>query len=51
MPTGCRFCTRCDKVMPRCETEKPELRQVKGGQWVRCHLYEDQPTIPDSRSN
>ena len=51
MPVGCKFCTRCDKVMPRCETEKPELRQVKGGQWVRCHLYEDQPTIPDSRSN
>jgi oligopeptide transport system ATP-binding protein len=51
MPKGCKFCTRCDKVMPRCETDPPELRQVRPGQWVRCHLYEDQPSIPDSRSH
>jgi oligopeptide transport system ATP-binding protein len=51
MPKGCKFCTRCDKVMPRCETDPPELRQVRPGQWVRCHLFEDQASIPDSRSH
>jgi peptide/nickel transport system ATP-binding protein len=37
-PKGCRFCTRCDVVMERCETEEPELREVSPGRFVRCHL-------------
>ena len=37
-PTGCRFCTRCDVVMEKCETVEPELREVAPGRMVRCHL-------------
>jgi peptide/nickel transport system ATP-binding protein len=41
-PTGCRFCTRCDVVIDRCETEEPELREVEPGRFVRCHLEDPQ---------
>ncbi len=47
MPRGCKFCTRCDKVMDKCETEQPELRQLKDGHWVRCHLYESDATYQE----
>ncbi len=40
MPVGCKFCTRCDEVMPRCETEEPPLREIASGHFVRCHLME-----------
>ncbi|MDR0928384.1 MAG: ABC transporter ATP-binding protein [Oscillospiraceae bacterium] len=40
MPQGCRFCPRCDKKMPRCETEKPPLYAVGDGRKVRCFRYE-----------
>ncbi|HPR17354.1 MAG TPA: ABC transporter ATP-binding protein [Candidatus Cloacimonadota bacterium] len=38
MPKGCKFCTRCDKKMPICETIEPELSEIKSGHKVRCHL-------------
>jgi len=41
MPKGCKFCTRCDQVMPRCEREEPKLLDVGGGHLVRCHLMEE----------
>ena len=41
MPTGCKFCTRCEQVMDRCHTEEPPLHEVADGQQVRCHLVED----------
>ncbi|MBI3269348.1 MAG: ABC transporter ATP-binding protein [Planctomycetes bacterium] len=37
LPAGCKFCTRCDVKVPRCETEEPELRELAPGRWVRCH--------------
>ncbi len=37
LPKGCKFCTRCDIMVPRCETEEPELRELAPGRWVRCH--------------
>ena len=40
-PTGCRFNTRCAEVVERCRTEEPELREVRPGHWVRCHLMEE----------
>jgi oligopeptide/dipeptide ABC transporter ATP-binding protein len=40
MPVGCKFCTRCDEVLERCEMEEPELREIEPGHWVRCHLME-----------
>ncbi len=39
LPKGCKFCTRCTKVMDVCWNVEPELREVKSGQFVRCHLY------------
>jgi peptide/nickel transport system ATP-binding protein len=41
LPSGCRFHTRCPKVMDRCRREMPELRDVDPGLQVRCHLYDE----------
>ena len=38
-PTGCRFHTRCPRVMDRCRQEEPVLRHRGGGHFVSCHLY------------
>jgi peptide/nickel transport system ATP-binding protein/oligopeptide transport system ATP-binding protein len=37
-PKGCTFHTRCPYVMERCKVDVPELREVKPGHWVSCHL-------------
>lgn len=37
-PKGCNFCTRCPIAMEKCRTEEPELRTLKTGQFVACHL-------------
>jgi oligopeptide/dipeptide ABC transporter ATP-binding protein len=39
LPEGCKFCTRCDKVMAICKDKEPELREIETGRWVRCHLF------------
>ena len=41
MPSGCKFCTRCDDVLDKCEDTEPELLEVKPGHFVRCHLMEE----------
>ena len=38
-PLGCRFHTRCPKVMDICRQEEPELQQRRDGHSVSCHLY------------
>lgn len=38
-PDGCRFCTRCNRVMDKCGSVSPELREVSPEHWVACHLY------------
>jgi len=40
LPSGCKFCTRCDDVMERCHTLEPPIHVLEGNQQVRCHLYE-----------
>ena len=40
MPAGCKFCTRCGKVMDVCRESVPELKQVSENHFVRCHLYQ-----------
>ncbi len=40
LPAGCKFCTRCDLKVDRCETEEPELREIAPGHLVRCHLVD-----------
>ena len=39
-PPGCRFHTRCSKVMPRCRVEQPRLCPLAGDHLVSCHLYD-----------
>ncbi len=43
IPTGCRFCSRCDlvteKIQERCEHHEPELREISSGHSLRCWLY------------
>ena len=39
-PPGCRFSTRCEKVMDKCHTIEPELLEIRPGHLVRCHLFE-----------
>ncbi|MEV0057706.1 ABC transporter ATP-binding protein [Saccharopolyspora shandongensis] len=41
-PTGCRFHTRCPwRQATRCDTERPELRELKPGHRVACHYAEE----------
>lgn len=39
-PSGCRFSTRCPKVMDRCINESPNLYPLKDHHDIRCFLYE-----------
>ncbi len=47
LPEGCRFCPRCEKAMPRCFEEEPQLYKVSsddnnlGDHYVRCFLHEN----------
>jgi len=41
-PQGCRFCTRCPRVMPECATNRPPLFDMGNGHQVACWLYQDQ---------
>ena len=38
-PPGCRFQTRCLQVMDVCRDTPPQLKEVKPGHAVACHLY------------
>ena len=38
-PAGCRFHTRCPKVMDICRVEEPLLKEISPGYFVACHLY------------
>jgi oligopeptide/dipeptide ABC transporter ATP-binding protein len=35
---GCRFHERCPQGEDTCGTDRPELRELETGHWVRCHL-------------
>jgi oligopeptide transport system ATP-binding protein len=38
-PSGCRFRTRCPKVMEVCASVQPIWQEVAPDHWVACHLY------------
>ncbi len=40
-PAGCRFSGRCPHSCDKCRSVKPELKEIKPGHFVACHLYED----------
>jgi len=41
IPSGCRFWPRCPYAFDRCRKEEPELKEVKPGHYVACHLYDE----------
>jgi peptide/nickel transport system ATP-binding protein len=41
MPAGCRFAERCAHAWARCRETVPALYEARGGQSVRCHLWDD----------
>jgi oligopeptide/dipeptide ABC transporter ATP-binding protein len=40
-PSGCTFRTRCPHVKDVCVNVRPEFRDVGGGHFVACHLYNE----------
>jgi oligopeptide/dipeptide ABC transporter ATP-binding protein len=40
LPSGCRFCPRCDRAMRICAIKEPELFETGQGHKVRCHLFD-----------
>lgn len=38
-PSGCRFRTRCQYVMPICEEREPAFREISPGHMCACHLH------------
>ena len=43
-PSGCRFCTRCEKAEEICSREEPELRNVADGHQTACFMDPEWPT-------
>jgi peptide/nickel transport system ATP-binding protein len=41
-PGGCSFHPRCPQALPRCTTERPQMREFKGVR-VACHALDPQP--------
>ncbi|KIR02977.1 Dipeptide transport ATP-binding protein dppF [Lachnospiraceae bacterium TWA4] len=37
VPPGCPFQNRCEHCTSKCQTEKPELREIEPGHFVACH--------------
>ena len=44
-PRGCRFSTRCPRVMEICRQVEPPLEEVEPGRQVACHLYYTQSNV------
>ncbi len=40
LPKGCRFQSRCPKVIDKCRQESPELVQSKAGQYCACWIVD-----------
>ena len=42
LPEGCKFHTRCPKVMPVCRNTEPPVIQINNTRCVKCFLYNNQ---------
>jgi peptide/nickel transport system ATP-binding protein len=40
LPSGCRFHPRCKDAFDICTNDPPELREIKPGHLVACHLFD-----------
>jgi oligopeptide/dipeptide ABC transporter ATP-binding protein len=40
LPSGCRFHTRCHRMMPVCSQVEPPFKEHSPGHFVACHLYD-----------
>ncbi len=38
-PTGCRFHPRCKYAMNICPKQRPNIKKIKGENYVACHLF------------
>ena len=38
-PSGCRFHTRCHRVMDICPKAEPQFREIVPGHYAACHLF------------
>ncbi len=38
-PSGCRFRTRCPKVMDICKEESPPTKEIEPDHFIACHLF------------
>lgn len=38
-PPGCRFHTRCPKMLEKCREEEPQFVEIAKGHYVACHLH------------
>jgi oligopeptide/dipeptide ABC transporter ATP-binding protein len=39
LPSGCRFCPRCNQVSPKCGEKEPALREVRPGHQLACDQF------------
>jgi oligopeptide/dipeptide ABC transporter ATP-binding protein len=39
-PSGCRFHTRCPKMMDQCKVNEPVFKELRPNHWVACWLWE-----------
>jgi len=51
LPEGCSFCDRCDYVMGKCATVKPEKVYFSETHFTECHHYSDNPGFQLNNGN
>lgn len=39
LPAGCKFHPRCSYVMDICKKDKPHMKDLGNGRWIRCYLF------------
>jgi peptide/nickel transport system ATP-binding protein len=47
LPEGCKFHPRCPYASEQCESEEPQLREIRPGHFCRCHHCGGQADRPD----